>query len=102
MLKSIYYPNVSILDALLGSHPSQVWRAILEGRDTLRQGLIRRISNGETTRIWDDNWLPRNEMMRTYGCLTNTPPNFVSELIDATSATWDRQRVDSTFMPMDA
>lgn len=57
LLKSIYFPNSGILQASLGSHPSQVWRAIVEGRDVLKQVLIRRVGNGNMTHIWNDNWL---------------------------------------------
>lgn len=49
MLKAIYFPNEHFLSAALGSRPSQMWRAILDGRDVLEQGLIRRIGNGEDT-----------------------------------------------------
>lgn len=101
LLKSIYYPNTSVLDSNLGNHPSQIWRSLIEGRDTLKLGLIKRIGNGETTRIWEANWLPREEMMRPYGCISQNPPELVSELIDATSTQWDRQRVSEVFMPMD-
>ena len=31
--------------------------------------------------------------MRPYGCLIQDPPTHISELIDATSSTWDRQRL---------
>ena len=41
-------------------------------------------------------------MMRPYGCISPNPPALVSELIDATTATWDRQRISEVFMPMDA
>lgn len=51
MLKNIYYANDSVLNASLGSDPSKIWRAIVEGRDTLRKGLIKRIGNSLTTRI---------------------------------------------------
>ena len=54
-LKAIYFPNTSILEAELGTHPSQIWRSVLAGRDVLTQGLIRRIGDGRTTKIWDDN-----------------------------------------------
>lgn len=87
LLKSIYFPHSSILQATLGNHPSQIWRAIIEGRDTLKLGLIKRIGNGENTNIWEDNWLPREEMMRPYGCIAANPPVLVSELMDTTSAT---------------
>lgn len=37
ILKSVYFPNSTILQASLGGHPSQVWRSILGGRDLLAQ-----------------------------------------------------------------
>jgi hypothetical protein len=55
MLKAIYYPTREFLKAELGSHPSQVWRALLEGRSTLAQGLVRWIGTGENTHAWEDN-----------------------------------------------
>ena len=49
ILKAVYYPNTDFLAATLGSSPSQVWRALVEGRDVMQQGLIRRIGTGEET-----------------------------------------------------
>ena len=43
VIKAKYFPTVSLLEADLGSNPSQIWRAILDGRDALSKGLIRRI-----------------------------------------------------------
>lgn len=37
ILKAVYYPDTSILNASLGSHPSQIWRAILDDRDILAE-----------------------------------------------------------------
>jgi hypothetical protein len=34
ILKSVYFPHSEFLEAQLGSHPSQIWRAIIEGWDT--------------------------------------------------------------------
>jgi hypothetical protein len=63
LLKEVYFPNGEILTATLGPHPSQNWRSILEGRDALKIGLIRRIGDGKTTFAWTQNWLPRNEIL---------------------------------------
>jgi hypothetical protein len=41
ILKAFYYPFTDFLNASLGSSPSQVWRAIVGGRDILKLGLIR-------------------------------------------------------------
>jgi hypothetical protein len=59
VLKAFYFPKTDLLEAELGSDPSQVWRAILEGRDALKLGLIRRIGDGMTAKVWGNNWLPR-------------------------------------------
>ena len=86
ILKSVYFPQSSILDASLGSHPSQIWRSMLEGRDVLAQGLIRRIGNGSSTDIWQHNWLPRDTTMRPITSPPISGPILVSELIDHTTA----------------
>lgn len=31
-LKVVYFPDTSMLEATIGSHPSQIWRSITEGR----------------------------------------------------------------------
>ena len=33
ILKSVYFPECSLLEAELGPQPSQIWRAILDGQD---------------------------------------------------------------------
>ena len=52
VLKAVYFPQCSLLEAELGSHPSQIWRAVLDGRDIVAQGVFRRIGNGASTLIW--------------------------------------------------
>jgi hypothetical protein len=101
IVKAVYFPNVDFLDAKLGTHPSQIWRAIIEGKESLSLGLIRRIGDGRTTKIWTQNWLPRDEMMRPIACRVTDPPQLVSELIDATSASWDKEKVQQCFVRVD-
>ena len=48
ILKDVYFPNCEFLEAELGTRPSQVWRSILEGREVLKQGLIKRIGTQQT------------------------------------------------------
>lgn len=58
VLKGCYYHDSEFLSATRKKHASQTWRAILAGRDVLYKGLIRRIGDGSTTRIWQDRWIP--------------------------------------------
>jgi hypothetical protein len=69
VLKAVYFPDSEFLRAELGSHPSQIWQAILDGREVLKPGLIRRVGTGEDTHAWDDNWIPREVMLRPIACL---------------------------------
>src|SRR6185503_13749434 len=82
VLKAVYFPNADFLDAELGPSPSRVWRAIIDGKGVLQQGLIKIIGTGEDTDVWRTNWLPRDGLMRPIFCLSSTPPAVVSELID--------------------
>jgi hypothetical protein len=52
ILKSLYFPSCDLMQANLGNRPSQIWRAILEGREALNLGVFKRIGNGQSTRIW--------------------------------------------------
>jgi hypothetical protein len=102
ILKAVYFPDRSLLEAELGSHPSQIWRAILDGKEVLLQGIIRRIGNGETTRIWDHNLIPRDSFKRPICSLVQNPPQLVADLIDTTAAAWREDMVMSIFIRFDA
>jgi hypothetical protein len=59
-MRAIYYPRGNLLDTVFKGDASPVWRGIEHGLDLLKQGIIWRIGNGTSVRIWRDNWLPRN------------------------------------------
>ncbi|XP_074289198.1 uncharacterized protein LOC141614345 [Silene latifolia] len=81
VMKGKYFYGKSFMDAELGSNPSFTWRGILEARMVVRLGARKRIGNGFDTKA--------SEEMR------------VSELIDATSNTWDTAKVHSHFLPFE-
>jgi hypothetical protein len=89
------------MEATLDSKPSQIWRSILNGRNILAQGLIHHIGDGRNTRIWADNWIPRDNNMRPFTSIKANPPQLVSKLIDETSASWNEAKIHEFFLPMD-
>jgi hypothetical protein len=100
VLKAAYYPDGDFLNANLGSSPSRVWRAIMDGKNVLEQGIIKRVGTGESINIWKTNWLPRDDLFKPVcGKLAN-PPQYVSELINA-NGQWDLQLLWEIFIPMD-
>lgn len=99
ILKAVYFPNDTILTAELGSCSSQIWRANLEGRDVMKQGIIRRIGNGQSTKIWSDNWIPRESSLRPLLSLVDHLPELVLELLLPATTSWNEPYL---FLPMDA
>ena len=101
-MKAAYYPGGTILEAEVGSKPSQIWRAIIEDCDLLKQGIIRRIGNGQTTEIWVDNWIPKEMIPRPITSLVANPPRYVSELMLPAAASWNEGVIRQVFLPIDA
>jgi hypothetical protein len=101
----VYFPNVEFLEADLGTSPSKIWLSIIDGREVLKEGLIKRIGMGEDTEIWDSNWLPRDGLLRPVTCVLDTnmavPPQLVSELIDHSTVSWNKEKLQAVFLPMD-
>ena len=101
ILKAAYFPTCGFLEAELGNRPLQICRAVIDGRDVLRQGLIRRVGDGSIIRIWETNWIPREGPMRPIVAISDIPLVFVSELMDATTTTWREELIRENFIPFD-
>jgi len=102
ILKAVYFPNADFLEADLGSSPSRIWRSIIDGREVLKEGLIRRIGTGQLTSIWSMNWLPSGSLRRPIRTAHPNPPQRVSELINHSEAVWKMELLNQCFTPMDA
>lgn len=101
LLNAIYFPNSSIVNAELGFHPSQIWIAVLEGRGALTHGIIHRVGNGATTKVWDHNWIPWDSSLRPFVSLAPNPHILVSELADNTSSCWRMNILEKFFLSAD-
>jgi hypothetical protein len=66
-----------------------------------RRGLIKRIGTGMSTDPVNDQWIPRDRIIRPVACLVQEPPSRVSDFIDAMLATWNEERLRQCFRPMD-
>jgi hypothetical protein len=53
ILKAKYFTHSSFREAQLGSKPSYAWT-----RELLFEGLLWRVGDGRSIKIWDENWLP--------------------------------------------
>ena len=67
----------------------------------MKLGLIKHIGNDNSTDVWLDNWIPQDEMLRSYGSKIVNPPRLASDYFNLSTASWDKQKVEQTIMPMD-
>ena len=97
VLKARYFPRSSILEAEAHSEISYTWRSILKGVALLREGLIYRVGDGTSIKIWSDPWLSREGVTtpttQRRGCLQTR----VCELVDPDTQTWDERLVRDIF-----
>lgn len=77
-------------------NPSSTWTAISYGL-----GLIWRIGNGRSVRIWRDSWIPRDSYCKALTPRRNKRIHKVSELI-ADNGTWKVDVVRNFFYPIGA
>ena len=101
ILKGRYFHDTNFMEATRKKHASQTWRATLAGRDVLQRGLIKRISDGESTNIWRDRWLPKHITGKPITPGDGQELHRVSELMTA-SGQWNEDLIREIFFPVDA
>jgi hypothetical protein len=82
-------------------HASHTWQAILAGRDVLQKGLIRRIGDGISRRIWQDLWIPNHFSGRPITTVDNPQVQLVADLLTP-SGDWNAELIKQCFIDVDA
>jgi hypothetical protein len=78
---------------------SHTWNATLHGRGALRKGLIERVGDGSSIRVWDDPWIPTNQSLKPLARSPEADVTLVQQLIDEDSATWKMEKLEENFEP---
>jgi hypothetical protein len=90
IMKAKYYPNCSVLEADCGKKPSFAWRSIQSSSDLIKEGLVWRVGNGKSIRIWKDRWF---KSPTTYKIISPPkildPNSTVSALIEENTKWWN-------------
>jgi hypothetical protein len=101
ILKGKYFHNVDFMSAKSRRNSSHVWRAILHGREALSKGLIKRVGDGTSIRIFDDPWIPANMNGRPLCKLPRAKATMVDELIDMEQMCWSEDKLEENFIHTD-
>ena len=60
ILKAKYFPGTHLLKARVKEGCSYTLRSILQGVQTLKNGVVWRVGNSQSINIWEHPWLPRD------------------------------------------
>lgn len=101
VLKAKYFPDGHLPDTVPAGNASQTWRAIEHGLELLKRGVIWRVGDGASLRIWRDNWIPRPLGMRPIGTTRACRLRRVEHLIDQEGRAWDETLLRRYFYPCD-
>jgi hypothetical protein len=80
IIKGKYFPNGDFLKANKRKQSSEIWKAVLFGREALWQGLIKRVGPGSSISIWEDNWIPSLRQLKPTVHLEGVQVQSVDEL----------------------
>lgn len=100
MLKARYYPDGNIEDTVFSGNASSSWQAISHGLDLLKKGLIWRVGNGRSIRVWHDNWIPRPFSYKPITLQGRCRIRFVSDLLND-NGSWNVRLLQEYFLPVD-
>jgi hypothetical protein len=88
VLKGRYYSNSEFMAATAPTNSSATWQAIIDGREALQLGLVKRIGDGSSVSVWQDSWIPGIRNLRPSIQTGDEEINKVAELIDPTTGSW--------------
>jgi hypothetical protein len=101
VLRAKYFHQGNLLDMALALEASNTWRAIDYGVEFLRCGAIYRVGDGESIRIWRDNWIPRPPSLKPSGSRKTCRLRGVSQLMREGTNDWDEAKIRRFFQPWD-
>jgi hypothetical protein len=78
VLRAKYYPQGNMIDTVFTGNPSPTWSAISYGLELLKHA----IAYGRSMRIWRDNWISRETVMKPFGTKGRSRLIRVSRLLD--------------------
>jgi hypothetical protein len=103
IFKEKYFPGCSFMDSVLGNRPSYAWRSIWNAKKLLSEGLIWRVGDGMSIKIWKDCWIPSPSTFKVQSPMRIVHEDAtVSVLIDRDLRWWNIPLVHEIFLKDEA
>lgn len=100
VLKARYYPLGRLDDTVFTGNASSSWQAISYGLDLLKKGLVWRVGNGRSIRVWRDKWISRPYSYKPISPQGRCRIRFVSDLLNQ-NGSWNYELLNEYFVDAD-
>uniref|UniRef100_A0A453CB40 Reverse transcriptase domain-containing protein n=1 Tax=Aegilops tauschii subsp. strangulata TaxID=200361 RepID=A0A453CB40_AEGTS len=100
VLKARYYPMGKLEDTIFTGNASPSWQAISYGLELLKKGLVWRVGNGRSIRVWRDNWIPGPFSYKPISPQGRCRIRFVSDLLNQ-NGSWNYGLLNEYFVEAD-
>ena len=98
VLKQKYFSKESFLSSRLGCNPSYVWRSICGAKQLVQAGMIWRVGDGSSIKIWGDKWIDSSYSGMIQSLVWVLGENaMVSALIDDSTKWWNYEFIREVF-----
>ncbi|KAA3460789.1 reverse transcriptase [Gossypium australe] len=101
-LKARYFKDSDFLKSNLGRLPSLTWKSVWATKGLLLKGLGWRIGDGQQVSIWNDSWIPGNNVLNGQYQEVNSNLEKVADLIDSNTRKWKTDLILNTFEEREA
>ena len=103
IFKEKYYKGESFLNSRLGRRPSYAWRSIWNAKKLLEEGLVWRVGDGKSIKIWGDCWIPSPTSYSIQSPIRILDREAkVSAPVDESSMWWNTSLIHSIFTEEEA
>lgn len=89
-----------MIDTVFTGNASSSWQAISYGLDLLKKGILWRVGNGRSIRVWRDSWIPRPFSYKPISQQGTCRIRFVSDLLN-NNGSWNLGLLTRHFVPAD-
>ena len=102
ILRTKYFPDGDLMSASLKKGSSFTWQSIFAGVNSLKNGYIWRVGNGQKIDILRDAWIPHSTDRKIITPRRGHPLSKVFDLIDPIVNCWDKDFLRQTLWQIDA
>ncbi|XP_042964706.1 uncharacterized protein LOC122298928 [Carya illinoinensis] len=98
VMQEKYFKGKSVLDARLGYSPSLVWKSLFSSVGLIKDGLLWRVGDGNTIKIWKDRWVLSSSfhLLQSYVKMLPTEAT-VKQLIKEDRGKWNEELINEIF-----